>query len=35
MPSSASARAYLEGFKHVRGFGLDYYLNTAVARILA
>jgi SAM-dependent methyltransferase len=35
LPSSAGARAYLEGFSHVRGFGLDYYLNTAVDRILA
>ena len=35
LPSPAAAREYLDGFEHVRGFGLEYYLNTAVDRILA
>ncbi len=34
LPGPVAAREYLDGFEHVRGFGLDYYLNTAVERIL-
>lgn len=35
LPSPGAARSYLDGFEHVRGFGLEYYLNTAVDRMLA
>ena len=34
LPSPGAAREFLDGFEHVRGFGLEYYLNTAVDRML-
>ena len=33
LPGPGAAREYLDGFEHVRGFGLEYYLNTAVDRL--
>lgn len=34
LPSPAAAREYLLGFEHVRGFGLEGFLDTAIDRIL-
>jgi len=34
LPGLAAAREYLEGFEHVRGFGLADFLDTSLERIL-